>query len=130
MNSLITSNSWPIQDSTSKHRSKPRLSGGILIAVLLGSFLLGGNLIQRLDPTAGVLDIGILSVLLFALLSSTIVIFCSLWLQELLWKPFKTFRKQFQQHFNQLTSWQQCILYFAVFFLWLYALLEMLHILL
>ena len=118
-----------VQDSTRTNIRRPGLTGIQIIAVLLGSFLFGGNLIQRIDPTAGILDIGILSVLLFALLSAVVVIFCSLWLQEILWKSFKNFRQEFVKHLNQLTSWQQCLLYFGVFFLWLYAIIYLLSIL-
>ena len=91
--------------------------------MLLTLFLFVGTLLQLLDPSAGVLDIGILSVLLFGLLGGVVAVFVSLWLQEMLWRPFKFFRQQFFHHFNQLTSWQQCIIYFSVFFLLLYAFL-------
>lgn len=84
-------------------------------------FVYGGRLLQIVDPAAGVLDIGILTVVLLGLIGGVVAIYCSVWLQELLWKPFRVFRKEFNSHFNQLTSWQQCILYFSVFFLLLYA---------
>lgn len=90
----------------------------VLITLL---FTLLGKVLVLLDPGAGILDIGILTVAVFGLLVAVASILCSLWLQELLWQPFKTFRKGFLSHFNQLTSWQQCILYFSVFFLMLYA---------
>lgn len=84
-------------------------------------FTLIGKALVFVDPAAGVLDIGILTVAVFGLLVGVAAILCSLWLQELLWQPFKVFRNKFQSHFNQLTSWQQCILYFSVFFLMLFA---------
>lgn len=90
----------------------------VLITLL---FTLLGKVLVLLDPAAGILDIGILTVAVFGLLVAVAAILCSLWLQELLWQPFKAFRKGFLSHFNQLTSWQQCILYFSVFFLMLYA---------
>jgi hypothetical protein len=95
----------------------------IMLINLLTLFLFAGTVLQLIDPTAGVMDIGILSVLILGLLGGLLSIFCSIWLQELLWQPFKIFRQHFQSHFNQLTSWQQCILYFSVFFLLVYALL-------
>jgi len=98
------------------------LQVGLLIG-LLTLFIVSGPILQMLDPAAGILDVGILSVLLFGLIGGFVAILCSLWLQELLWQPFKVFRKQFRSHFNQLSSWQQCILYFSVFFLLLYAVL-------
>lgn len=94
--------------------------------LLLGGwlmFLAAGPLLQSIDPRSAVLDIGILSISLFGVLSGLAAVFCCFWLQELLWQPFKFFRQNFQSHFNQLTSWQQCILYFSVFFLSLYAVL-------
>ena len=92
----------------------------LLICFML-SFALLSKVLSALDPAVGVLDLGILTVGLFGLVVGLAAILCSLWLQELLWQPFKTFRKDFLSHFNQLTSWQQCILYFSVFFLMLYA---------
>jgi len=95
----------------------------MVLITLLTLFLVAGSMLQRLDPAAGIMDIGILTVLLFGLICGVLAIVSSVWLQELLWQPFKVFRKQFQSHFNRLSSWQQCILYFSVFFLLLYALL-------
>ncbi|NPE47777.1 hypothetical protein [Sphingobacterium prati] len=103
---------------------------GIVLACLLVFFISAGLLLQAIDPTAGVLDIGILSVLLFAILAGLLAIYCCYWLQEILWQPFKFFRQEFSDHFNQLTSWQQCIIYFSVFFLSLFSLLLALAIVL
>ena len=103
---------------------------GIVLACLCLFFISAGLLLQAIDPTAGVLDIGILSVLLFAILAGLFVIYCCYWLQEILWQPFKFFRQEFSHHFNQLTSWQQCILYFSVFFLSLFSFLAVLAIVL
>ncbi|MEI2274328.1 hypothetical protein OHD16_19425 [Sphingobacterium sp. ML3W] len=103
---------------------------GIVLVCLCLFFISAGLLLQAIDPTAGVLDIGILSVLLFAILTGLLAIYCCYWLQELLWQPFKFFRQDLSYHFNQLTSWQQCILYFSVFFLSLFSFLAVLAILL
>ncbi|WP_313533140.1 hypothetical protein [Sphingobacterium athyrii] len=103
---------------------------GIVLACLCLFFISAGLLLQAIDPTAGVLDIGILSVLLFGILAGLLVIYCCYWLQEILWQPFKFFRQEFGHHFNQLTSWQQCILYFSVFFLSLFSFLVVLAIVL
>jgi len=130
MTTLKTPFLWPIQDKPWEKRQLfsnlslgPLGILGILLVNMLTLFLFVGNLLQLIDPAAGILDIGMLSVLLLGLVSGLAAILCSLWLLELLWQPFKMFRKQFPTHFNQLTSWQQCILYFAVFFLLLYAVL-------
>lgn len=113
---------WSVQDRTGRiqiDRNRLRLIGAL--AALFTLFVYGGRLLQIVDPAAGVLDIGILTVVLLGLIGGVVAIYCSVWLQELLWKPFRVFRKEFNSHFNQLTSWQQCILYFSVFFLLLYA---------
>lgn len=102
----------------------------IVLASLLVFFISAGLLLQAIDPTAGVLDIGILTVLLFGILAGLLAIYCCYWLQEILWQPFKLFRQQFNFHFNQLTSWQQCIIYFSVFFLSLFSFLAVLAIVL
>ena len=88
---------------------------------LLTFFIMADSIIKLVDPSAAVLDIGILSMLLFGIICGVAAIFCSLWLQELLWQPFKTIRQNLSTHLNKLSSWQQCILYFSVFFLLLYA---------
>lgn len=103
---------------------------GIVLACLLILFISAGLVLQAIDPTAGVLDIGMLSVLLFGLLTGLLAIYCCYWLQEILWQPFKFFRQDIFYHFNQLTSWQQCIIYFSVFFLSLFSLLLALAIVL
>lgn len=128
MKSLQTQIAWPIEDIAWPLTTKQLM--GIILAALLLFFLLAGLLLQALDPTAGVLDIGILSVLLFAVLAVILTIYCCYWLQELLWQPFKIFRQNLFYHFDQLTSWQQCILYFSVFFLSLFSFLAVLAIVL
>ena len=115
MKTLQKQTTWLIEDMAWPLSLKQLL--GIVVACLLVFFIAAGLLLQALDPTAGVLDIGALSVLLFAVLAVVLAICCCFWLQEFLWKPFKSFREDFNYHFNQLTSWQQCIIYFLVFFL-------------
>jgi len=61
---------------------------GIVLVGLLIFFISAGLLLQAIDPTAGVLDLGILSVLLFAVLAGAAAIYCCCWLQEILWQPF------------------------------------------
>lgn len=103
---------------------------GIVLVCLCIFFISAGFVLRAIDPTAGVLDIGILSVLLFGILAAMLAIYCCCWLQEILWQPFKFFRQDLSYHFNQLTSWQQCILYFSVFFLSLFSFLTVLAIVL
>ncbi|WP_286861106.1 MULTISPECIES: hypothetical protein [Sphingobacterium] len=103
---------------------------GIVLVCLCVFFISAGFLLQAVDPTAGVLDIGMLSVLLFCILAGLLAVYCCCWLQEILWQPFKFFRQDLSYHFNQLTSWQQCIIYFSVFFLSLFSFLAVLAIVL
>jgi hypothetical protein len=127
MNNLKQDLGWHIEDMT--WLIPTRQLQGIILAFLLVVFMASGLLLQTIDPTVGVLDMGILSVLLFALLAAFVLICCSSWLQEFLWQPFKIIRRNLFYHFDQLTSWQQCIIYFSVYFLLLFAALWMLAIL-
>jgi len=99
-----------------------KLSLGLVL--LMMGWIMVSTILQLLDPAIGVLDFGSLTLALFGLLVGWLAVYISIWLQELLWSPFKSFRKQFNVHFNHLTSWQQCIIYFSVFFLLLYAVLR------
>lgn len=128
MKTLQTKTPWLIEDMALELSGKYKM--GLALVALLALFLFAGTALQLIDPTAAVLDIGILSVLLLGLLGGIAAVYCSLWLQEILWKPFKFFRKNLFYHLEQLTSWQQCILYFSVFFLLLYAAIWMLSIIL
>lgn len=119
MKTLQTKTPWLIEDIALELSVKHKI--GLAMLALVGIFIFAGTILQVIDPTAAVLDIGILSVLLMGLLGGMAAVFCSLWLQEILWQPFKFFRKKLFYHLEQLTSWQQCILYFSVFFLLLYA---------
>ncbi|MDR2282347.1 MAG: hypothetical protein LBE37_04025 [Sphingobacterium sp.] len=113
--------SWLAQGWSEELTLKQKLFFGFLFLVI--AWIMVSTVLQLLDPAIGILDFGILTVAGFGPLVGWLAIYISIWLQELLWHPFKSFRKQFGQHFNQLTSWQQCILYFSVFFLLLYAVL-------
>ncbi|WP_270089148.1 hypothetical protein [Sphingobacterium sp. SYP-B4668] len=114
--------SWLAQGWREELTHKERLFIATLFFPVI--WILVSLVLQLFDPAIGVLDFGMLTVLIFGLLTGWLAIYISFWLQELLWHPFKIFRKQFGQHFNLLTSWQQCILYFSVFFLLLYAVLK------
>lgn len=99
-----------------------KLFFGLLFLII--GWVMVSTILQLLDPAIGVLDFGTLTLVIFGLLVGWLAVYISIWLQELLWHPFKSFRKQFDHHFNQLSSWQQCILYFSVFFLLLFAVLK------
>ncbi|WP_144062711.1 hypothetical protein [Sphingobacterium paucimobilis] len=116
---ITTHPSWLAQGWQEELSLTEKMTIGTI--VLCSIWLLTASILSLLDPTAGLLDSGILTVLIFGLIVGWLAVYISFWLQELLWHPFKTFRQQFNNHFNELTSWQQCIIYFSVFFLLLYA---------
>lgn len=90
MKTISLSGIWPRKDFA--HPTNKKLTiAGLVLCLTLG-FLLCGRLLQHIDFMAAILDIGILSVLLFGILALVVAIFCSLWLQEILWKAFKTYR--------------------------------------
>ncbi|ERJ57943.1 hypothetical protein [Sphingobacterium paucimobilis] len=133
MQTLTNNSSWLTQGTISSSRRVPivrvpqwrglqtiqKLKLGFLLLIIAWVGL--SVVLQLIDPAIGVLDFGTLTVAVFGLLVGWLAIYISTWLQEMLWHPFKSFRKQFGHHFNQLSSWQQCIIYFSVFFLLLYA---------
>lgn len=108
---------------------EPKYMLGIVSLLLAIIFLFIGSTLQFLDPAAGILDLGVLSLLYFGLMAGLLFICCCTWLQEYLWKPFKYYRQDIYFHFNQFSSWQQSILYFSVFFLFLFAFLRLLEML-
>ncbi|WP_164111672.1 MULTISPECIES: hypothetical protein [Sphingobacterium] len=110
---------WLAQGWQGQLSIKEKLFFGFLALVI--GWIMVSTVLQLLDPAIGILDFGTLTVAAFGLLVGWLAVYISIWLQELLWHPFQSFRKQFDYHFNQLSSWQQCILYFSVFFLLLYA---------
>lgn len=122
------SSSWLAQGWQEELSLTEKMTIGTVL--LFSLWLLVASLLSLLDPTAGLLDSGILTLFIFGLIVAWLAVYISFWLQELLWLPFKTFRQQFNYHFNQLTAWQQCILYFSVFFLLLFAVLRGLEIVL
>lgn len=113
-------------------RMKWRISAGLVfwlgVCMLVACWWVLAKGIPIFDERAGLLDVGTLTLFVFGLLMGWVAVYVSVWLQELLWKPFKMFRQQFNIHFNQLTSWQKCILYFSAFFLLLYAFLGALKV--
>lgn len=118
--------SWLTEGWREELTLKEKLFFGFLFFII--GWIGVSAVLQLLDPAIGVLDFGVATVAIFGLLVGWIAVYISIWLQELLWHPFKIFRQQFGQYFNQLTLWQQCILYFSVFFLLLFAVLKAVEI--
>ena len=126
MTTLTNNPSWLAQGWAEELTLKEKLFFGFLFLII--GWVGISVILQLIDPAIGVLDFGILTVAIFGILVGWLAIYISIWLQDLLWSPFKSFRKQFAQHFNQLTSWQQCIIYFSVFFLLLYAVIMVMEV--
>ncbi|WP_079645910.1 hypothetical protein [Sphingobacterium nematocida] len=118
--------SWLAQGWSEELSLKQKLFFGFLFLVI--AWIMVSTVLQLIDPAIGILDFGTLTIAVFGLLVGWLAVYISIWLQELLWHPFKYFRQQFNNHFNQLTSWQQCILYFSVFFLLLYAVIKAMEV--
>lgn len=97
-----------------------RLSVPAFAALLL--FLYAGPVLRTLDPVAAVLDIGVLSLLLLAVIALLGFIALSHWLLGLLWPVFRQFHKNhFSPVFKSLFPWQKIIIFLSCFFLLLYA---------
>jgi hypothetical protein len=110
----------------------PRLGGyGRLLPALLIAFLLffqSGPLLRGLDAAAAVVDIGVLSLLLLAILALLAFVSLSHWLLQLIWPVFGHYRKfHFDNNFKSLLPWQKIIFYLSAFFLLLYALVLCLY---
>jgi len=119
MQTLTNNPSRQAQGWSEEFTIKEKLFFGFIFLII--GWVMVSVVLQLIDPAIGVLDFGTFTVAVFGLVLGWLTVYISIWLQEMLWYPFKTFRKHFSQHFNQLSSWQQCIIYFSVFFLLLYA---------
>ncbi len=92
------------------------------LLLLLGLFLLAGPVLHWLDPVAAVVDLGALSLLLLGLLVVLACVSVCHWLLGLLWPVFRDFhRYHLEPLFKSLLPWQKICIYFACFFLLLYA---------
>lgn len=126
MQTLTNNSSWLAWGWSEGLTLKEKLFFGFIFLII--GWIMVSTALQLIDPAIGVLDFGTLTIAVFGLVLCWLAVYISIWLQELLWHPFKIFRKQFAQHFNKLSSWQQCLLYFSVFFLLLYAVLKALEV--
>lgn len=92
---------------------------------LLGLFLLlahSGPLLRLADPTAAVVDIGALSLVLLAVAALAAFLAVSRWLIGLLWPVLRDYRQHhFPNNFKCLLPWQKITFYLVIFFGLLYA---------
>jgi hypothetical protein len=95
-----------------------------LLALFIAGFAFysSGPVLRYMDTAAAVIDIGALSLPLLAILTLIGFIGISLWLCNLLWPTFRTFRKHYFEHqFKTLKPWEKIAFYMAAFFLLLFA---------
>ncbi|WP_257669212.1 hypothetical protein [Parapedobacter tibetensis] len=94
-------------------------------AFMLGlcmAFVFSGWWLRWLDPTAAVVDVGALSLLLLAGLSLLAFLTVSHWLLGLLWPVLRDYQRHyFTNNFKSLQSWQKITFYLGIFFGLLYA---------
>ncbi len=80
------------------------------------------TLLRWLDPTAAVIDIGALSLVLLAVVALATFLAVSRWLIGLLFPVLRAYQKHFfSNNFKSLSPWQKITFYLVVFFGLLYA---------
>ncbi|WP_262249379.1 hypothetical protein [Parapedobacter soli] len=93
--------------------------------VLMGLFLLFarvGSVLRLADPTAAVVDVGALSLVLLAVVALAAFLAVSRWLIGLLWPVMRGYqRNHFSHNFKSLSPWQKITFYLVIFFGLLYA---------
>jgi len=95
------------------------------VLALAGLFLLlahAGPLLRLADPTAAVVDIGVLSLVLLAVAALASFLAVSRQLVGLLWPVLRDYqRNYFPNNFKSLSPWQKITFYLVIFFGLLYA---------
>ena len=104
-------------------RSLWRLLQSVLALVGLALlFAHAGTLLRWADPTAAVVDLGALSLVLLAAVALATFLTVSHWLLGLLWPILKSYRKfYFANNFKSLLPWQKITFYLVIYFGLLYA---------
>ena len=92
---------------------------------MIGLFVLFawvGPLLRLADPTAAVVDIGALSLVLLAVVALAAFLAVSRWLLGLLWPVLRGYQQNhFSNNFKSLSPWQKITFYLVIFFGLLYA---------
>ena len=92
---------------------------GLGIILLVAWYILP-NLLSYLQPTVGLIDLGIWQLFLFAIICFALIWIGSWWVYNTIWTAATL--PQFSQlvlQFNNLTLWQQYVFYWASFALFL-----------
>ena len=99
-----------------------RLRDGLTVAGLLALLVHAGPLLRWLDPTAAVVDVGALSLVLLAVVALAAFLTVSHWLLGLLWPVLRDYHRHFfSNNFKSLLPWQKITFYLVIFFGLLYA---------
>ncbi len=95
---------------------------GIFTLCTMGLLANSGTLLRRVDPTAAVIDIGALSLVLLAVVALANFLAVSRWLIGLLFPVLRAYQKNhFSNNFKSLSPWQKITFYLVIFFGLLYA---------
>lgn len=99
-----------------------RLAMVLCFAGLLSALIWSGPLLRMADPTAAVVDLGALSLVLLAVVALVAYLSVSHWLLGLLWPVLRDYPKHhFSHNFKSLQPWQKITFYLVIFFGLLYA---------
>ena len=98
------------------------LQAALALTGLALLFVHAGTLLRWADPTAAVVDLGALSLLLLAAVALAAFLTVSHWLTGLLWPILRSYRKYyFSNNFKSLLPWQKITFYLVIYFGLLYA---------
>jgi|GEM_PF-5249930 len=134
MKSYLTIPRWPGMEPPAISLTIPQRCGRLLrrlwlrlwpvlaAASLFIVFARIGPLLRLADPTAAVVDIGALSLVLLAAVALATFLAVSRRLVGLLWPVLRDYqRNHFSNNFKSLSPWQKITFYLVVFFGLLYA---------
>ncbi len=98
------------------------LGNGLALLGLFVLFARVGPLLRLADPTAAVVDVGALSLVLLAVVALAAFLTVSHWLLGLLWPVLRDYQRHFfSNNFKSLLPWQKITFYLVIFFGLLYA---------
>ena len=98
------------------------LQTGMALFGLVVLFAHAGPLLRLADPTAAVVDVGALSLVLLVAVALAVFLAVSHWLIGLLWPVMRGYqRNHFSNNFKSLLPWQKITFYLVIFFGLLYA---------
>lgn len=112
----------PVWDRPFRYRLGYAWKLPIFILGLLTLQVWLGPLLRVVDPTAAVVDIGALSLVLLAVVALAVFVVVAHWLLGLLWPVLRHYyNHHFPNNFKSLQPWQKITFYLVVYFGLLYA---------